>query len=77
MAKEKFITRTITTTEVIVLGLDTVNCEPFNEAVTITGKFGSDEKSQKALLEAVKAKIDDEGKSGCKNRRFNRNREVV
>ena len=66
MAKERFITRTIKTTEAIVLGMDTVTCEPFNEAVVLAGTYGSDEKSQKKMLADAKAKIETEDKAVVK-----------
>ena len=47
MEKERFITRTIKTTEVIVVGMNTVTCEPFNEGVTLAGTYDSTEKSKK------------------------------
>ena len=57
MAKERFITRTIKTTEVIVLGMDTVTCEPFNEAVTLAGTYDNTEKAQKKMLADAKEKL--------------------
>ena len=62
MAKERFITRTIKTTEVIVLGMNTVTCEPFNEAVTLAGTYGNTEKAQKKILAEAKEKIETEEK---------------
>lgn len=66
MKKERFITRTIKTTEVIVLGMDLVTCEPFNEAVTLAGTYNSTEKSQKKMLLDAKEKIETEQKSVVK-----------
>lgn len=66
MAKERFITRTIKTTEVIVLGMDTVTCEPFNEAVTLAGTYDATEKSQKKMLADAKEKIETETKAVVK-----------
>ena len=66
MAKERFITRTIKTTEVIVLGMDTVTCEPFNEAVTLAGTYDATEKAQKKMLAEAKAKIETDEKAVVK-----------
>lgn len=66
MAKERFITRTIKTTEVIVLWMNTVTCEPFNEAVTLARTYDSTEKSQKKMLSDAKEKIETEEKAVVK-----------
>ena len=66
MAKERFITRRIKTTEVTVLGMNTVTCEPFNEEVTLTGTYNSTEKAQKKMLADAKEKIETEQKSVVK-----------
>ena len=66
MAKERFITRTIKTTEVIVLGMNTETCESFNEAVTLAGTYDSTEKGQKKMLADAKEKIETEQKAVVK-----------
>ena len=66
MAKERFITRTIKTTEVIVLGMNTETCEPFNEAVTLAGTYDNTEKAQKKMLADAKEKIETEQKAVVK-----------
>ena len=48
------VTRTIVGTEVTLLALDTVSCEPQNVTYTLSGKF----KDSKALLKAVQRKFD-------------------
>ena len=66
MAKERFITRTIKTTEVIVLGMNAETCEPFNEAVTLAGTYDNTEKAQKKMLADAKEKIETEQKAVVK-----------
>ena len=51
---KNMVTRTIVGTEVTLLALDTVSCEPQNVTYTLSGKF----KDSKALLKAVQRKFD-------------------
>lgn len=49
--RKPMVTRTITTTQVTVLGMDVEKCEPMNETFTVPRTYKDEEK----LLKAVKA----------------------
>lgn len=66
MARERMVTRTVVATKVIVLGMDTVHCEPFNETLVVSGTFDDDEKSNAKLLKTVKKLVDTEEKVAVK-----------
>ena len=51
MAREKMVTRSITSTKCVVLALDTETVEPSNLTVEVSGTFQNEEK----LMKAVKA----------------------
>jgi hypothetical protein len=53
MARKPMVTRTITTTKVIVLCLDVNSSEPFNKTVTLPRTYKDDKK----LLKSVEAVI--------------------
>lgn len=54
MSKTVKVTRTVVTTKVSVMMVDTVNCEVFNETVTVPGTYTDDEK----LLYVVKPMVE-------------------
>lgn len=54
MPRLRQVTRTIATTTVNVMCLDTQKCEPLNEVITVSGTFSDDD----ALLLAVKRAVD-------------------
>lgn len=56
MAKRGMITRTIVSTKVNALCIDTVKCEPMNHSVVVTGTYTDGEK----LLKAVKDEVETE-----------------
>lgn len=62
MARERMVTRTVVATKVIVLGMDTVACESFNDTITVSGTFEDDEKGNAKLLKTVKKLADTEDK---------------
>lgn len=54
MPRLRQVTRTIVTTKVNALCLDTQKCEPLNEVITVSGTFSDED----ALLLAVKRAVD-------------------
>ncbi len=54
MPRLRQVTRTIVTTKVNVMCLDTQKCEPLNEVITVSGTFSDED----ALLLAVKRVVD-------------------
>lgn len=56
MARKPMVTRTMKNTEATFLCLDVAAAEPFNETVTLSGTF----KSEEAILKAGKEKLDTE-----------------
>lgn len=54
MPRLRQVTRTIVTTKVNVMCLDTQKCEPLNEVITVSGTFSDED----ALLLAVKRAVD-------------------
>lgn len=54
MSRLRQVTRTIVTTKVNVMCLDTQKCEPLNEVITVSGTFSDED----ALLLAVKRAVD-------------------
>lgn len=54
MPRLRQVTRTIVTTKVNVMCLDTQKCEPLNEVITVSGTFSN----EYALLLAVKRAVD-------------------
>lgn len=54
MPRLRQVTRTIVTTKVNVLCLDTQKCEPLNEVITVSGTYSD----TNALLLAVKRAVD-------------------
>lgn len=54
MPRLRQVTRTIVTTKVNVMCLDTQKCEPLNEVITVSGTFSDED----ALLLAVKRTVD-------------------
>lgn len=54
MPRLRQVTRTIVTTKVNVMCLDTQKCEPLNEVITVSGTFSGED----ALLLAVKRAVD-------------------
>lgn len=53
MARKPMVTRTITTTKVIVLCLDVNSAEPFNETVTLPRTYKDDKKLLKSVEEVI------------------------
>lgn len=56
MARERMVTRTVLSTKVTVLCLNTETAEPFNETVILSGTF----KDNKAILKAAKKLLETE-----------------
>lgn len=56
MARKRMVTRTILTTKVNVLCMDTVACEPMNKDIILPRTYKDEEK----LLKAVKNAVDTE-----------------
>lgn len=56
MARKRMVTRTIQSTTVSVLGINTDTAEPFNDEYNIAGTYKDDKK----LLKAVKSAYDTE-----------------
>lgn len=54
MPRLRQVTRTIVTTKVNVMCLDTQNCEPLNEVISVPGTFSDED----TLLLAVKRAVD-------------------
>lgn len=54
MPRLRQVTRTIVTTKVNVMCLDTQKCEPLNEVITVSGTFSDED----ALILAVKRAVD-------------------
>lgn len=54
MPRLRQVTRTIVTTKVNVMCLDTQKCEPLNKVITVSGTFSDED----ALLLAVKRVVD-------------------
>lgn len=54
MPRLRQVTRTIVTTKVNVMCLDTQKCEPLNEVITVSGTYSDED----ALLLAVKRAVD-------------------
>lgn len=54
MPRLRQVTRTIVTTKVNVMCLDTQKCEPLNKVITVSGTFSDED----ALLLAVKRAVD-------------------
>lgn len=60
MARKRMVTRTITTTEVMTLNINTQTAEPFNDSYTLSGKVEDMEKMLKlceALIEDPDVKV--------------------
>lgn len=53
MARQRMISRTIKVTEVTVLCMDVVTCEPCNRSLRFQGYFKDDNKLMKAIKEDV------------------------
>lgn len=53
MARPVMVTRTVETTTVTALCLDTVSCEPCNKETTLAGVFKSEEKMLKEVKKAL------------------------
>lgn len=53
MARKPMVTRTVTTTKVIVLCMDVDKCEPFNKVVTLPRTFANEKKLMKAVEDVV------------------------
>jgi hypothetical protein len=62
MARVAMVTRTMLTTQVNVLCLDTEKVEPFNTDLTLAGTF----KDQKGLMKAVSGQIDNDKQKAVK-----------
>jgi hypothetical protein len=56
MARVAMVTRTITTTKVVVLCLELTKVEPFNMEIVLAGAF----KDQKTIMKAVETKVNND-----------------
>lgn len=56
MARKQMVTRTMRTTVATLLCLDTVNAEPFNKTVTLSGTF----KDKKSIIKEAKKILEDD-----------------